>query len=78
MSRQLFNLCRVNYLIYVDSNTSTARLVGIVIQLYFIFRRGTHFEFALVYPDLRMGKYLSRDIGQTVAGNKVRLFKDWC
>ena len=30
------------------------------------------FEFALVYPDLRMGNYLSRDIGQTSAGNKVR------
>lgn len=33
------------------------------------------FEFALVYPDLRMGNYLSRDIGQTSAGNKVRKTK---
>eukprot|EP00088_Acartia_fossae_P040452 TRINITY_DN42135_c0_g1_i1.p1 TRINITY_DN42135_c0_g1~~TRINITY_DN42135_c0_g1_i1.p1 ORF type:complete len:225 (-),score=43.44 TRINITY_DN42135_c0_g1_i1:19-693(-) len=33
-------------------------------------RRGTRFDFALIYPDLRMGKYFSRDIGSTRAGEK--------
>jgi len=33
-------------------------------------RRGTYFDFALVYPDLRTSAYRSRDIGTTVAGQK--------
>ena len=36
-------------------------------------RRGTYFDFAIVYPDLRQGpRCSSRDIGTTVAGQKVR------
>ena len=35
-------------------------------------RRGTYFDFAIVYPDLRQGpRCSSRDIGTTVAGQKV-------
>jgi hypothetical protein len=44
----------------------------------FVFRRGTYFDFALVFPDLRLSQvnYQSRKIGTTVAGQKVnkRLF----
>ena len=37
-------------------------------------RRGTYFDFAIVYPDLRQGpRCSSRDIGTTVAGQKVRV-----
>jgi hypothetical protein len=39
----------------------------------FVFRRGTYFDFALVFPDLRLSQvnYQSRKIGTTVAGQKV-------
>jgi len=33
-------------------------------------RRGTYFNFRIVFYDLRMGRYNHRDIGSTVAGNK--------
>ena len=47
----------------------------IMVVLYF--SRGTYFDFALVYPDLRTGnRYISRDIGTTVAGQKVSLKKE--
>jgi hypothetical protein len=38
-----------------------------------VFRRGTYFDFALVFPDLRLSQvnYQSRKIGTTVAGQKV-------
>ena len=36
-------------------------------------RRGTYFDFSLVYPDLRQSpRCQSRDIGTTVAGQRVR------
>ena len=39
-----------------------------------MFRRGTYFDFALVFPDLRLSQvnYQSRKIGTTVAGQKVK------
>ena len=38
-------------------------------------RRGTYFDFAIVYPDLRQGpRCSSRDIGTTVAGQKVGVY----
>jgi hypothetical protein len=39
----------------------------------FVLRRGTYFDFALVFPDLRLSQvnYQSRKIGTTVAGQKV-------
>ena len=36
-------------------------------------RRGTYFDFALVYPDLRQGpRCQTRDIGTTIASQRVR------
>ena len=35
-------------------------------------RRGTYFDFALVYPDLRQGpRCQTRDVGTTISGQKV-------
>jgi hypothetical protein len=47
--------------------------VDFLIRVLFLFRRGTYFDFALVFPDLRLSQvnYQSRKIGTTVAGQKV-------
>ena len=49
-----------------------AKLVRSTIS-YHVCRRGTYFEFSLVFPDLRASqvRYQSREIGTTVAGQKV-------
>ena len=37
-------------------------------------RRGTYFDFALVYPDLRQNpRCQTRDVGTTISGQKVSL-----
>jgi len=57
--------------IYTWMDASLKELTGLIKEVNpDARRRGTFFEFALVYPDLRMGKYLSRDIGQTIAGKQ--------
>lgn len=57
--------------IYTWLDASLKELTGLIKEVNPEARRkGTMFEFALVYPDLRMGNYLSRDIGNTSAGNK--------
>jgi hypothetical protein len=47
--------------------------VNFLTKVFFVFRRGTYFDFALVFPDLRLSQvnYQSRKIGTTVAGQKV-------
>ena len=39
-------------------------------------RRGTYFDFALVYPDLRQNpRCQTRDVGTTISGQKVKVFR---
>jgi len=57
--------------IYTWMDASLKELTGLIKEVNPDARRkGTYFDFAVVYPDLRHSNFTSRDIGSTIASNK--------